>query len=218
MYISPIADNGGELMRRAAQQPMSGRNIIGGATPGSGITGSAPPRGAAARRKWLENKQANITRDQWNNFLDVYKPVETDLVSQALQTDFSTEGDEAGQDAAAGVRASQGMLARNLSRMGTSMTPEQAAAVRRRANLQSTKATAKAENTTRRTLSDSRTNLLAGLVGVGRGVATGASAGFNSAANNAANTEMMLNQGAAQAQATNIASASALTAALIMMV
>jgi hypothetical protein len=173
---------------------------------------------AGGRRQYLENTSANITRSQWNNFLEVYRPVEEDILKRAMQTDFSQEGDEAGQDAASGVRSSQGMLARNMSRLGTSMTPEQAAAVRRRANLNMGRAVGQAENTTRRTMSDTRTNLLAGLVGVGRQVATGSSAGINSAANNAASTEMMLNQGKANAQNTNLASGAALAAALMMMI
>lgn len=192
----------------------------GGVTSGTGFGGSNPLQGMSAggRRQWLENTSANITRSQWNNFLDVYRPVEEDILKRAMQTDFSKEGDEAGQDAAAGVRSSQGMLARNLSRMGTSMTPEQAAAVRRRSNLNMGRAVGQAENTTRRTMSDTRGNLLAGLVGVGRQVATGAAGGINSAANNAASTEMMLNQGKANAQNTNTASAAALAGALIMMI
>lgn len=162
---------------------------------------------AAARRRQLEARQAAITRDQWQNFIDVYRPVEQDLLERAMQTDFSKEGDEAGQDAAVAAQSSKGMLARNLSRMGSKMTPEQAEAVRRRAQLGETKSVAKAENTTRRTLYDTRGNLLAGLVQVGRGVATGAMGGLNSAANNAARTEMMLNQGAAAAQNQNMSMA-----------
>lgn len=174
--------------------------------------------GPNPRRLQLEARQAAITRDQWQNFLEVYRPVETDLLSKAMQTDFTVEGDEAGIDAAAGARASRGTLARNLSRLGTRMTPEQAEAVRRRANLSETKITARAENTTRRTLYDTRGNLLAGLVGIGRQVATGAAGGFNAAADNAAATEMALNQSKAQAQNTNLAAASALLGALIMAV
>jgi hypothetical protein len=182
-----------------------------------GLFGGGSNEGSI-RRQELEGKAAAITRSQWDHFLEVYRPVEEDILKRAMQTDFSKEGDEAGQDAAAGVRSSQGMLARNMSRLGTSMTPEQAAAVRRRANLNMGRAVGQAENTTRRTMSDTRGNLLAGLVGVGRQVATGSVAGINQAANNAASTEMMLNQGKANAQNTNLASASALAAALIMMI
>ena len=177
------------------------------------------PRGLSAggRRQWLENRQASITRDQWQNFLDVYRPVEEELLRKATQTDFSAEGDEAGQDARAGAAAGRGMLARNLSRLGTRMTPEQAEAVRRRSQLAESKGVAGAENTTRRNLYDSRNNLLAGLVSVGQQAARGASAGFNAAANNAAGQEMALEQGKAAARNTNMAmGASAFMMALMM--
>lgn len=171
---------------------------------------------AGGRRQNLDRKISNFTRSQWQHWMDSYQPMEQDLLNRAMQTDFSKEGDEAGQDAAAGVRASQGMLARNMSRMGSSMTPEQAAAVRRRSNLDMTKATGQAENTTRRTLSDTRTNLLVGLSNVGRQVAAGAMSGYQSAAGNAANTEMMLNQSRANANAQNMQTVMSLASLMFM--
>jgi hypothetical protein len=180
-----------------------------------GLFGGGSNEGSR-RRQALESRSAQLTRSQWQHFLDVYRPVEQDLLRQAMQTDFSKEGDEAGQMAAASLRSSQGTLSRNLSRVGASMTPEEAAAVRRRANLSMGRATAGAENTARRTLSDTRTNLLRGIVGIGRGVATSATGGIQNAADNAAQQEMALAQGRQNAQNTTLAAGASLAAALIM--
>ena len=173
--------------------------------------------GPGGRRQSLEARQAAMTRDQWQNFLEVYRPVEQELMDSAMQTDFSAEGDAAGRDAQVSATASKGMLARNLSRLGTSMTAEQAAAVRRRQQQTGSKSIAQAENVTRKTMSDSRSQLLQGLVGIGRGVATGSMGGINAAANNAANQEMAINQGRAAAQNSNMATAASLAAMLIML-
>lgn len=180
--------------------------------------GGVMPAGASAgqRRAWLENTQAAITRSQWQNFLQNYRPVEEDLIARAMQTDFSAEGDEAGQTARVAAATGRGMLARNMSRLGTRMTAEQADAVRRRSQLGESKAVAGAENATRRTLYDSRGNLLAGLVNVGRQAASGVQAGYGAMANNAASTEMMLNQGAAAANSTNMSMAMSLASLMIM--
>jgi hypothetical protein len=194
--------------------------LTGMADPDKRLTSESMPTSFSPNmsRRTLEAKQAAMTRSQWQNFLEVYRPVEQELLKKATQTDFTKEGDEAGRDAAAGVQASQGMLARNLSRTGLTLSPEEAEAVRRRANLETGRSVGRSENTTRRTLSQSRTNLLAGLVGVGHQVATGAVGGINSASNNAASREMAMNASASQARQTNVAAGTALLGALIMAV
>lgn len=173
--------------------------------------------GASGRRAWLEGKQAEITRAQWQQFQQLYAPLQKDLIAKAMQTDFSVEGDQAGMDAAASAQAARGTLARNMSRLGTRMTAEQAEAVRRRSQLGLTKGVAQAENTTRRGLYDSRGNLLAGITALGQGHATGAMSGFNAAANNAASQEMALNAGAAAAHNTNVGMGMSALALLMMM-
>lgn len=210
--LNPAIHVAGDTFRNVGSATNTGGSgFLGGSTGYEMPSGM----GATQRRQWLEGKSAEITRSQWQNFLDTYRPTEQAFLEQAMQTDFQKEGDEAGLDAARGVRASRGMLARQMSRLGTRMTAEEAAAVRRRASLAETRAVGRAENTTRRTLSDTRTNMLAAAVGLGRQVATGAAGGISSAANNAAATESMLRQGAAQASATNTSAATALATALI---
>ena len=158
---------------------------------------------------------ADLTRAQWQYFLDFYRPLEEATLAEALRTDFSAEGDEAGLTAAAGVRSGRGLLERNLSRQGVALTSEERAALNRRTGSTLTKSVARAENTTRRQLSDSRTNLLRGAVEIGRGVATTASQGLNSVADMAAQREALYQQQKAAATSTNISTISSLAALAI---
>jgi hypothetical protein len=168
------------------------------------VGGSNPDQTAAA-----------ITRSQWQHFLDTYRPVEDEVLRQAMQTDFTAEGDEAGRTATTSIAASRGTLARNLSRAGTSLTGEERAAVGRRQNLSLAKASARAENTTRRGLSTSRENLLAGIVGIGRGVAQTASFGAQSVADMAAQRDQLYESQKSRTDATNISSATTLAGLLM---
>ena len=147
---------------------------------------------------------ADVTRDQWQNFLEFYRPIEEEVLKSAMQTDFTTEGDEAGQTAAAGVRTSRGSLARSLSRSGVALSAEERSAVNRRTESTLARSVGRAENTTRRGLSDSRTNLLGAIVGIGRGVAQTASSGLQSVADQAAQRQAQHDANRAATQQTNI--------------
>jgi len=164
-----------------------------------------------------EDKLAIITRDQWQNFLDFYRPIEDEVLKSAMQTDFTSEGDKAGATAASGVNASRGSLARTLSRAGTSLNAEEKSAVNRRHSVALTRSVAQAENTTRRGMSDSRTNLLAGMVGVGRGVSASATSGLNTAAGLETARNMSLTNKRNAAKSTNAQGAATLAAAIIAM-
>lgn len=158
---------------------------------------------------------ANITRSQWQHFLDTYRPVENEVLQSAMQTDFSKEGDEAGATAAAGVNAASGTLQRNLSRSGASLTGEERTAIGRRTNLSLAKAAGRAENTTRRGLSESRTDLLKGITSIGRGVATTAMQGTQSVADLAAQREANYQQQRSAASSSNLSMAASAAALLI---
>ena len=158
---------------------------------------------------------AGVTRAQWQHFLDTYRPVEQELMARVMDNDFSQEGDAAGVTAGAAVQASRGTLSRNLRRSGASLTAEEQAAIRRREGSTLARSVARAENTTRRGLSDSRTNTLRQLVGIGRGVANTASGGLNSAADMAAQRQALYQQQKAQASSTNLSAAASAASLLI---
>lgn len=161
-----------------------------------------------------DNVAGRITRAQWQHFLDTYRPVEEQALARAMQTDFSAEGDEAGATARTTAQAAKGMLERNLSRSGGQLTAEERAAVNRRQNLASTRAEGRAENTTRRGLADSRKDLLAQAVSIGRGVANTATAGTQSVADMAAARESQYQQQRAQTNSTNLSMAATAAALL----
>ncbi len=145
------------------------------------VTESKGSKRARRQRRELDRRMAAVTREQYQHFLDFYRPLEEKVLAEAMRTDFTAEGDRAGDTARAGVLASQGTLSRNLRRAGLSLSGEEAEAVRRRRALNLTRSDARAENTTRRGLADSRTHLLAEITGIGRGVAQTAVGGLQSA-------------------------------------
>lgn len=150
---------------------------------------------------------AQVTREQWQHFLDQYRPVETQVLEEAMSNDYSAQGDAAGQNVAASLASAAGTAERNASRAGVRLTAEDRQALGRRRQLGMTRAVGRAENTTRRTLRDNRNNLLAGLVGIGRGVAETASGGLNSAADIAAQRKLGDMQRSQAATSTNMSMA-----------
>lgn len=125
---------------------------------------------------------ADVTRQEWQRFLEFYRPLEEEVLAKATQTDFTTEGNIASETAANSIKASQGTLARRLRSQGVELSADERAALNRRVGTTLTRSRARAENTTRRNLSDERTNILADIVGIGRGVAQSARGGLNTAA------------------------------------
>lgn len=161
---------------------------------------------------------AGLTRDQWNNFLTFYRPIEDDVIKSAMQTDFTKEGNDAGTLAAAGVNASKGMLERNLRRAGGTLSAEERTAVDRRVGSTLSQSVTRAENITRRGLSETRTSLLQGIVNIGQGVQQTASAGMNSVADMAHQREVQYQQLKSATAASNMSSAATAASLLIAFV
>lgn len=159
---------------------------------------------------------AAMTRSQWARFQEFYAPIESEVLERAMQTDFTKEGDEAGQTARQASQASRGSLARSLSRSGASLSAEEQKAISRRQGSSLVKSVARAENTTRRGLKESRAGLLAGIVNIGRGVANTAQAGMSSVADMAAQRELNYQQGKTAASNANMAMAATAASLVIM--
>ncbi len=162
-------------------------------------------------------QSARVTREQWAHFQNTYRAVEDDVIKQAMNTDFSAQGDEAGATARSAVNASAGAASRNISRSGGSLTAEEQGALNRRKDMTLAKSAGRAENTTRRTLSDTRTNLLAGIVGIGNGVSNTAMSGLSSAADAAAQRGIANDQQRAAAANGNMSMAASAAMLLIAM-
>lgn len=163
-------------------------------------------------------KAAAITRQQWDHFRQFYGPLETRAIREAMRTDFSAEADEASLGVRAASAAGQGMTARSVRRArGSGLTAEERQAVERRRAIQMTSSSANVENRTRRDLSESRQQLLANIVGIGRGVQQTASSGLAGAANLATQRQMQYDaQRSAyrQSQMATLGSAAALLLSL----
>lgn len=159
---------------------------------------------------------AEVTRAQWQHFLDVYRPLETEVLQRAMQTDFTAEGDRAGVQAAAGLASSAGSYERNLRRAGVALSAEERNALARRRSTSRTRAVAGAENLARRGLKEQRTNLLADMVGIGRGVAQTATSGLNTIADLEAQRAVFNEQGRTAAHNQNVGMAASAAAFAIM--
>ena len=155
---------------------------------------------------------AGVTRAQWAHFLNTYRPLEREMLDRAMQTDFTAEGNQAGQQAVSGLASAAGTYERNLRRSGAQLTTEERAALNRRRNLSKARGQAGAENLTRRTMSEDRTNLLAQMVGIGRGVSTSARSGLNTVADIESQRAIFNEQGKTSAQNQNLATAASLFA------
>jgi hypothetical protein len=173
---------------------------------GSGRRGSSGPATTAA----------DVTRQQWAHFVETYKPLEEEILGRAMQTDFSLEGDMAGQTARSSLSSAAGTFERNLRRSGATLTGEERAALNRRRETSRTRASAGAENVTRRTMSETRTNLLANMVGIGKGVAGSARGGLNAVADLEAQRAVFNEQGKTAARNQNLSTAASLAAMAIM--
>lgn len=125
---------------------------------------------------------AQITRDDFANFEEVFAPLEKQVLDIAINRDFSKEGDEAGVRAKEGLAASSRAFERTLSRQNVGLTAEQRKGLARRTDLAKARSSAGAENVTRRGLEKRNINLLANLINIGRGIATSATSGLNTAA------------------------------------
>jgi len=193
--------------------------------PGGSATSPAATSGAQGTGNWLTTAVTNspdataarVTRGQWAHFQNTYRAVEDDVIKQAMNTDFSAQGDEAGATARSAVNASAGAASRNISRSGGSLTAEEQGALNRRKDMTLAKSAGRAENTTRRTLSDTRTNLLAGIVGIGNGVSNTAMSGLSSAADAAAQRGIANDQQRAAAANGNMSMAASAAMLLIAM-
>lgn len=144
---------------------------------------------------------AGVTRAEWQRFLDFYRPLEDKVLDAAMQTDFTEEGNQASRTARASLQSAQGSLSRELRRRGVTLTADEQAAFRRRAGVNLSRNAARAENTTRRSLYDNQTNLLADIVGIGRGVSQTARGGLSAVADMNAQRQMFNDQSRSRARA-----------------
>ena len=126
---------------------------------------------------------AAMTRAQWDQYVRDFVPVENELLGKANSTGWiERAADQAGDTVRASAGQAASSLADTLQRRGAVMTDAQRKSVARRQDIQTSLDASTAENTTRRDLRDTRTNLVADTLAVGRGIQKTASSATDTAA------------------------------------
>lgn len=167
----------------------------------------------------LADEIARISRDEFQRYMDQFRPLESDLISSLDESTVGKSIDVAASDA---VRA-RASLERMRERYGANVTPFQAAAEARQNALSGSLGELSAANNAVLADRDNRRQSLAGLLNVGQGLRQQALGNFGSAANmegarasaNQVNRAAYTQQKAANRAAT-IQSAASLGAAALM--
>lgn len=161
-----------------------------------------------------EKEYADITRNEYMDFLRDYRGFEEDLITKS-QTDTSLI-DSAREDSAAAAGIASGMASRNAERFGVQLTPaqrqQQAAGLQRANTLGSIQALSDARIAQR----ESNQRLLSDLINIGQGVNRASQSQLGSAAGNASQRQQAYNNAKAQSQAQTYSTIGGLASAAIL--
>ncbi len=93
---------------------------------------------------------AAVTREQWNNYVQTFVPIENQLIKYATDpTVVSGAMQQASQDVNSAFNAQQGATGRKLQGLGVSLSPDEQQANTRSMGLQRGLADVQAQNTAR---------------------------------------------------------------------
>tara|TARA_B100000214_G_scaffold364051_2_gene330208 strand:- start:665 stop:1303 length:639 start_codon:yes stop_codon:yes gene_type:complete len=115
-----------------------------------------------------EQTYADITRGEYNDFMNNYSEFEQDLINRA-QTDTSLI-DQARADAAMSGELTKGIAARNSARYGNSLTPAQQRALTRSIDRGTALGSVKSLSDARIAQNEANTALMADLINIGQGL------------------------------------------------
>ena len=160
---------------------------------------------------------AAVSRQEFQHYLDTYKPIEIDTLKEAQRTDFKEEGDRASNTFSRQIALSDAAFNRNLSRTNTTLTAEEQTGLDRRRSISRTADRAGTENVTRRNLSTRNINTLGEMLAVGRGIQNSAAGGLGNAAQMQGQRDAANSQMKSQRRAQQIQTLGMLAAAVIMM-
>jgi len=140
--LNPFKNAGAQLENGllAAYNPYkAGKDVVKGAT-----AGPAPAASTAS------DIYANLTREQWQNYVSTFVPIENQLIQYA--TDKSLPGQamqQAGADVDSAYSTQAGQQARKLQGMGIALNPSEQAATARLTGLSHALSNVQAQNTAR---------------------------------------------------------------------
>lgn len=123
--------------------------LVYGGPKGSGLTGVTNAYGIDTGSKtYAGDTYAALTRDQWQNYVSTFVPIENTLISYATDPSTVTNAmSEASADVGRAYDVQQGATQRRLQGLGVSLTPEQQAAQKRSYGLSRSLADVGAQNT-----------------------------------------------------------------------
>lgn len=161
-----------------------------------------------------EKTYADITRNEYMDFLRDYGDFEKDLITKA-QSDTSLI-DAAKEDSVAAEGLASGMASRNAQRFGVQLTPaqrqQQSAGLQRANTLGSIQAVSDARIAQR----ESSQRLLSDLINIGQGVNRASQSQLGSAAGNASQRQQAYRNAKAQSQAQTYSTIGGLASAAII--
>ena len=162
-----------------------------------------------------EKTFAQITRNQYLDFMREYSGFEDDLIKRS-QTDTSLV-DQAREDAAMAPALATGITERNTQRYGLGLTPTQISQRRKNIQLGSTLGGIQSVADARLGQQQLNKGILADLINIGQGVNQSAISTMGSAAQNAANRRVAYSRDRASAKANMYSTIGALGSAAIFM-
>lgn len=157
---------------------------------------------------------AQITRDEYNDYVANYRDFEEGLIEQA-QNDTSLI-DAARDDSVSAAQLSQGVAQRNISRYGAALTPAQQQQMQRTSGLANTLGSIQAINDARIAQKEANTALLSDLINIGQGVNRASQNQLGSAAADASAREQAYRNAKAQSRAQTYQTVGGLASAAIL--
>lgn len=156
---------------------------VASAAVGSMLSDDSGAEAANAAAADANALQAQIARDQWNRYKDIYSPLESEVVGLARDAGGRAEYEQAAGDAAATVNTQFGLARDRLSRT-PGLDPSTPAFAKGMLDLDLAQAASGAtqQNAARRAVKDSAWNKKVSALGLGKGLDTTAASGLASAA------------------------------------
>lgn len=157
---------------------------------------------------------ANITRQEYEDYVNNYRQFELDLIKQA-QTDTSLI-DQAREDSVNAAEVTQGIAERNLQRYGANLTPVQQQEMSRGLQRSNTLGGIQSVNDARIAQREANTALMSDLINIGQGVNRASQSQLGTSAANAAARQQQYEAARAQSKAQTYSTIGSLGAMAIM--
>lgn len=166
---------------------IDGRSFLGRYRGVPGTTTATPVRTSLPTVSDPEQAFANMSRDQYLDFVGNFSDYENTLIDRS-RSDTSII-DAASEDAASSARIAGEVTARNAERYGSALTPVQQQEIERGIGRSTALGVSQAKGDARLAQEDANTSLMARLIDIGQGVSSSGQSGLLSAAQNQANLD-----------------------------